>query len=80
MGELGLLILLGYIMISGVDAAYRNRKIMQALTLRAITYARAMGATRIVTNVETVNAPMRHVNQKFGFVEEPGKYEMERNL
>ena len=71
---------IGYIMISGVDKAYRDRKIMQALKLRAINYARAKGATRVVTNVETVNAPMRHINQKFGFVEEPGKYEMERKL
>lgn len=71
---------IGYIMISGVDAAYRNRKIMQALKLRAITYARAMGATRVVTHVETVNTPMRAINQKFGFVEEPGKFEMERKL
>ena len=71
---------IGYIMISGVDRAYRNQKIMQALKLRAINYARAKGATRVVTHVETVNAPMRHINQKFGFVEEPGKYEMERNL
>lgn len=71
---------IGYIMISGVDAAYRDRKIMQALKLRAINYARAMGAARVVTHVETVNAPMRAINQKFGFVEEPGKYEMERNL
>ena len=70
----------GFIMISGVDAAYRNRKIMQALTLRAIRYARDKGATRVVTHVETVNAPMRHINQKFGFLEEPGKYEMERKL
>ena len=68
---------MGYIMISGVDAAYRNRKIMQALKLRAIHYARVMGATRVVTHVETVNAAMRAINQKFGFVEESGKYEME---
>lgn len=71
---------IGYIMISGVDRTYRARKIMQALKLRAINYARAKGATRVVTHVETVNAPMRHINQKFGFVEEPGKYEMERKL
>ncbi|MEZ4621867.1 MAG: GNAT family N-acetyltransferase [Caldilineaceae bacterium] len=71
---------IGYIMISGVERAYRNRKIMQALKLRAIHYARAQGATQVVTHVETVNAPMRAINQKFGFVEEPGKYEMERNL
>lgn len=67
----------GFTLISGVDAAYRNRKIMQALKLRAINYARAKGATRVVTHVETVNAPMRAINRKFGFVEEPGKYEME---
>lgn len=67
----------GFIMIAGVDAAYRNRKIMQALTLRAINYAQAKSATHVVTYVETVNAPMRAINRKFGFVEEPGKYEME---
>lgn len=67
----------GFTLISGVDAAYRDRKIMQALKLRAINYARAKGATRVVTDVETVNAPMRAINQKFGFLEEPGKYEME---
>lgn len=71
---------IGYTLISGVDAAYRNRKIMQALKLRAITYARAKGATHVVTHVETVNAPMRAINQKFGFQEEPGKYEMEASL
>ncbi len=71
---------IGYLMISGVDAAYRNRKIMQALKLRAIDYARTQGATKVVTHVETLNAPMRASNQKFGFVEEPGKYEMEKNL
>ena len=71
---------IGYIMISGVDRAYRNQKIMQALKLRAINYARAKGATSVVTHVETVNATMRHINQKFGFLEEPGKYEMEKKL
>jgi len=70
----------GYTLISGVDAAYRNRKIMQALKLRAINYAQAKGATRIVTHIETVNAPMRAINQKFGFLEEPGKYEMEASF
>jgi len=67
----------GFTLISGMDAAYRDRKIIQALKLRAINYARAKGATRVVTDVETVNAPMRAINQKFGFLEEPGKYEME---
>ena len=66
----------GFTLISGVDAAYRDRKIMQALKLRAIGYARSMGATRIVTELDTVNAPMRAINRKFGFVEEPGKIEM----
>ena len=68
---------IGFTLISGVDAAYRDRKIMQALKLRAINYARSKGADRVVTELETVNAPMRAINQKFGFVEEPGKYEME---
>ncbi|MEM7032628.1 MAG: GNAT family N-acetyltransferase, partial [Chloroflexota bacterium] len=66
----------GFTLISGVDADYRNRKIMQALKLKAINYARSFGAAQVITEIETVNAPMRAINQKFGFVEEPGKYEL----
>lgn len=67
----------GFTLISGMDRAYRNRKIMQALKLRAVNYARSKGATRIVTELESVNEIMRAINGKFGFVEEPGKFEME---
>ncbi|MEM7128253.1 MAG: GNAT family N-acetyltransferase [Chloroflexota bacterium] len=67
----------GFTLISGIHADYRDRKIMQALKLRAINYARSKGAARVVTEFETGNAPMRAINQKFGFVEEEGKYEME---
>ncbi len=68
---------MGRTLISGVAADYRGRKIMQALKLKAINYVRTMGATRVVTDFEATNAPMRAINQKLGFVEKPGKYEME---
>ena len=67
----------GFTLISGMAAEYRDRKVMQALKLRAINYARSMGATQVVTELGADNAAMRAINQKLGFVEEPGKYEME---
>lgn len=67
----------GFTLISGMDADYRDRKIMQALKLRAINYARSFGADKVVTELDEANAAMRAINTKFGFVEEPGKFEME---
>ena len=70
----------GHTLISGTDAAYRNRKIMQALKLRAITYAKQFGAKQIDTNIEVRNAPMRAINKKLGFVEKAGRFELEASF
>ena len=70
----------GFTLISGMDADYRDRKIMQALKLRAINYARSFGANKVVTELDESNTAMRAINTKFGFVEEPGKYEMEASF
>jgi len=70
----------GHTLISGTDAVYRNRKIMQALKLRVIDYAKNLGANKIDTNIEVRNAPMRAINKKLGFVEEAGRFELEGSL
>jgi ribosomal protein S18 acetylase RimI-like enzyme len=46
-----------YNMITGVDRAYRGRKIAQALKLLTIRYAKERGAEAIVTNNDSQNAP-----------------------
>ncbi|MEM7536297.1 MAG: GNAT family N-acetyltransferase [Chloroflexota bacterium] len=66
----------GSVLISGVDKAYRGRKIMQALKLMAIRYAQQQGASRVVTEYDARNELMRAIHKKFGFVESPGRFEM----
>ena len=70
----------GFTLISGVAPSYRNRKIMQALKHQAISYAASFGANQVVTELSTANAPMRAINRKLGFVEEPGAFEMAASL
>lgn len=70
----------GFTLISGVAPGYRNRKIMQALKRQAIGYAAAFGAAQVVTELSTDNAPMRAINKKLGFMEEPGMFEMAASL
>lgn len=62
--------------LTGVDRAYRGRKIAQALKLLTIRYAKACGATRLNTGNDSRNAPMLAINRKFGYQPQPGRYGM----
>lgn len=57
---------------TGVDRAYRGRHIALALKLLAIRLARSYGATTIMTNNDSQNAPMLAINRKLGYHAEPG--------
>ena len=59
-------------MLTGVDRAYRGRKIAQALKLQTILYAKACGADSIATQNDSVNAPMLAINRKLGYVRQEG--------
>jgi GNAT superfamily N-acetyltransferase len=63
-------------MITGVDRAYRGRKIALALKLLAIRYAKEKGASCIVTDNDSQNAPMLAINRKLGYVPRPGIFRM----
>jgi GNAT superfamily N-acetyltransferase len=65
-----------YNMITGVDKAYRGRKIAQALKLLAIQYAQASGADYIRTHNNALNAPMLAINRKLGYRPCPGVYRL----
>ncbi|HLL80225.1 MAG TPA: GNAT family N-acetyltransferase [Ktedonobacteraceae bacterium] len=65
---------------TGVDRAYRGRHIALALKLQAIRVARAYHATSIRTDNDSENAPMLAINRKLGYQQEPGIYEMLKNL
>lgn len=59
---------------TGIDKAYRGRKIAQALRILAAQYAISKGAQVIVTDNDSENAPMLAINDKFGYVRQPGTY------
>jgi len=67
-------------MITGVDRAYRGRRIALALKLLTIRYAKARGSDAIVTNNDSQNAPMLAINHKLGYVPRPGIYRLAKAL
>jgi len=69
-----------YNMITGVDRAYRGRKIAQALKLLTIRYAKEKGASHIVTDNDSQNAPMLAINRKLGYVPRPGIFRLLRRI
>lgn len=67
-------------LLTGVERAYRGRKIGQALKLLSIRFALARGATHIVTQTDARNSSMIWINHKFGYQPEPGYYELVKAL
>ncbi len=69
-----------YNMMTGVDRAYRGRKLALALKLLAIRRAQRYGAAYIRTNNDSENAPMLAINRKLGYEPKPGKYLIGKKL
>jgi len=65
---------------TGVERAYRGRKIALALKLLSIDYARQIGKKRIMTDNDEANAGMLAINRKLGYCPMPGSYSMLRTL
>jgi ribosomal protein S18 acetylase RimI-like enzyme len=69
-----------YNMMTGVDPAYRGRKIAQALKLLTIQYAQECGASYIRTHNNSNNQPMLAINRKLGYQPRQGVYRLEKEL
>ena len=69
-----------YNMFTGVDRAYRGRKLALALKLLAIRCAQRYGATYLRTNNDSQNAPMLAINRKLGYQPQVGKYRVIQEL
>lgn len=63
-----------------VDRAYHGRKIALALKLLAIQCARRYGASSIMTDNDSMNAPMLAINRKLGYQQESAMYRLLRAL
>lgn len=69
-----------YHSMTGVVRSYRGKGIASALKVRAIEYALAHGASGIRAHNDSTNAPMLAVNEKLGYVQKPGIYEVVKKL
>jgi GNAT superfamily N-acetyltransferase len=65
---------------TGVMRAFRGRKIAQALKIMALRYARQSSAQTMVTDNDSLNAPILAINRKMGYQPQPGKYWLVRWL
>jgi GNAT superfamily N-acetyltransferase len=63
---------------TGVRRAYRGKKIAQALKVFAARYARQNGTLNMTANNDSQNEAMLAINQKMGYVPQPGKYMLKR--
>lgn len=57
--------------LTGVRRAWRRKGIALALKLRAIAYARSVGAPVIRTENATTNQAMLAINEALGFAKQP---------
>ncbi|MBN2549301.1 MAG: GNAT family N-acetyltransferase [Anaerolineales bacterium] len=66
---------------TGVDKRYRGRKLAQAVKVQALRYARqALGVSTVRTHHNAKNLPMIAIDRKFGYVQAPGIFLMEKML
>jgi RimJ/RimL family protein N-acetyltransferase len=68
------------VMITGVDSAYRGRKIGMALKVLTHRCAKRYGVKYIVTGNDTHNAPMLAINEKLGYKRMRGTYHLQKIL
>lgn len=59
--------------LTGVLRAWRGRGIASALKRTQIAWAKTAGYEKLETSNEVRNAPIRHLNEKHGYVLEPGE-------
>lgn len=62
----------GYHGLTGVARAWRGRGIAEALKRTQIAAAKEAGMSRLLTESQQSNAPMRRLNEKLGFQPAPG--------
>lgn len=70
-----------YNLFTGVDQRYRGRKLAQVVKILALRYARdVLKVDTVRTNHNSKNAPMIAIDRKFGYVQSPGLFSMEKTL
>jgi RimJ/RimL family protein N-acetyltransferase len=63
---------------TGTHPDYRGRRIALALKLHTIRLARRLNLAHIRTYNDSHNVPMLAINDKLGYVRQPGRYQLMR--
>lgn len=66
--------------LTGVKRAWRGRGIASALKRAQIAWAKEQGFERLSTVNEERNAPIRHLNERYGYQPEPGRIVLVTNI
>jgi RimJ/RimL family protein N-acetyltransferase/L-amino acid N-acyltransferase YncA len=70
-----------YNLFTGVDKAYRGRKLAQSVKVLALRYARdVLKVDEVHTHHNTQNLPMIAIDRKLGYIQTPGTLLMEKYL
>lgn len=70
-----------YNLFTGVDEAFRGRKLAQAVKAKALLFARDVLGVKVVrTNHNALNEPMIAIDRKFGYVQSPGYLSLRKYL
>jgi len=70
-----------YNLFTGVDEAYRGRKLAQAVKAKALLFAKDVLGVKVVrTNHNALNEPMIAIDRKFGYVQSPGYFTFRKYL
>ncbi len=69
-----------YHQFTGVDSAHRGRHIAAALKHAMIAYALEIGADYLRASNDSENAPIIAINRAYGYLPQPGSFEMVRQL
>ena len=71
----------GYNLHEGVDKRYRGRKLAQAVRAIALSYARdVLKVKEVRTHHNSKNEPIIAISRKFGYIQMPGTFLMEKAL
>lgn len=65
---------------TGVLPNFRGQGIGLSLKLRSIEIAKSLGAKRIITHNDSENRPMLAINERLGFVRQPGWLQMRKRI
>ena len=65
---------------TGVLPAYRGRGVVALMELKGIRYAQEHRFAELQTANDAVNGPMRRLNERLGYAEQPARLRLEKHL